>query len=143
MQLSFRRTPAAGAVYELPVQIWFASDEESDAAGIALVAEILPLPGPHHAAERLALAAELQEQEPIMLLFPTAQLVQSDERAPARMWLGETERGLKVAAFICAIQPVNDAMDRMLARELMVLPAVTGPTIPNMALAINPDQALR
>jgi hypothetical protein len=126
----------------LPMTIWVAAQLDGEAAGIALVAEILPFPGPDHERERQCLAAELAGKKPTLRAFPSAQLVETGATT-ARVWLGETGQGLKVFAFICAIQPINDAMDRLLARELAVMPTVVVPSIPNMVLNINPDQVLR
>lgn len=145
MELVLERTGAMAHVGSIPVSLWRVRNaERTPGEGIALVAEIVPLPGPGADYDRLRsrVSAELAGPKPTMWLSPTPQFAAADG-AQARLWLGYFVSGIEVAAFVCAVHPHDKAMEQVLQKTLRELDVVLTEVPPVAFDPIDPAHALR
>jgi len=138
MELSFQRTHEVAQVGTLPVAVWQVCDLSGDAHGLAMIAEIVPLPDVKSSVwtpqfMRDALRSELAQPDARMTLTPTGAFARTAD-TQARIWTGRTELRLPVAAFIPCLTPLDDPMNALMQRELSVLMQVRTEVVSDQVL---------
>src|SRR5580692_3868668 len=110
MELHFHRTTGVAlAGNDVPVTIWrIERADKEPGQGLALIAEIVPLPQGHSSAWsndalRTALWRELSSDGVRLELRPIPYLVSSAAGTPARIWLGHTGCRIPIAAFVVTL----------------------------------------
>jgi len=124
MLIHLTRTGQAAQVGTLPVIIWEITDDESRAIGLAMITETVAFAFQNNLTAEAARAQLLREfvGNPRISLKPTAHLVECDG-VGARVWLGETASGLKIASFVCMVRPFTSSLEaefREVLRDLDV-----------------------
>lgn len=123
MQLLLERTKdTVGDFKERQAAVWAVLGGDGSRLGIAVVAEIVAAPPVDCltlAQTRVLLGIELGTPAPRMRVQPTEKMVGDAFGVPQRLWIGSTDKGLTVAAFITRIITRDAEFSALISEHLM------------------------